>query len=374
MTRLFLFGTLRWPDLLNAVAGQDIPTIPATLPGWQVARASTGDWPLLIPGQQAAEGLLTDPLDPDALGRLNWYEVAFGYVPEVVNVMVDGAEVPAMVYRHNDPGGASGQGWDLDDWIAAHGERTLIASSEILRAEGRLSPDQMMARRGVVHARAHGVVMGRATTRPITVGGGPVLSDVTVEEIRYPYDGFHRVEEWLLDHPRFDGTRSGLIERAISHVTDATTVLPYDPVRDRVLVVEQIRVGAVAKGDPRPWMIEPVAGLIDAGETPESTALRECEEEAGLTLSAADLHFVARYYPSPGGLAQVLHSYVALVDLPDDAGGLHGLEEEAEDIRAHLIPLDDLVAMISTCEAANAPLIVSAQWLALHRERLRLNG
>ncbi|MGB3406226.1 MAG: NUDIX domain-containing protein, partial [Jannaschia sp.] len=321
-----------------------------------------------------ADGFVTEPLDDSARRRLDWYEAAFGYGFERVLVRTDAGPVDADVYREGPGGGGTGQGWDLDAWIERHGERTLLASAEVLRAEGVLMPQEVMARRGVIHARAHGIVMGRATTRPVTVGGGLNAGDVTVQDVRYPYDGFHRVEEWLIDHARFDGSRSGTIQRAVSHVTDAATVLPYDPVRDRVLVVEQIRVGALAKGDPRPWMIEPVAGLIDAGETPEQTALRETEEEAGLSVSAEALHFVARYYPSPGGLAQVLHSYVALADLPDTAAGLGGLDEEAEDLRAHLIPLDDLLAMIATGEAANAPLILSAQWIALQRARLQLNA
>ena len=373
MTRLFVFGTLRWQPLLDAIAGRAVACTPATLDGWRVERAAAGDWPVLVAGGQAA-GLLTEPLDPEARARLDWYEVAFGYGFETIEVETDDGPVTADVYRETGGKGGSGEPWDLDAWVARHGERTLVASAEVLRAEGRLTPAEVQARRPVMHARAQGVVMGRATTRPITVGGTLDAADVHVETIRHPYDGFHRVEEWVIDHARFDGTRSGLLERAISHVTDAVTVLPWDPVRDRVLVVEQIRIGALAKGDPRPWMIEPVAGLIDAGETAASTAVRETEEEAGLTITEADLHFVARYYPTPGGVAQVLHSYVAICALPDDTGGLHGLVSEGEDLRAHILPLDDLVAMIATGEAANAPLIISAQWLALHRERLRLNA
>lgn len=373
MTRLFLFGTLMWPDLLSAVAGRSVSVVPARMQGWRVERASAGDWPVLVSGG-AADGVVTEPLDAEAVARLDWYEVAFGYGVEAVEVQTADGPVTAQVYREELGDGGSGQGWDLDAWIAEHGERTLIASAEVLRARGRLTPAEVMARRKIIHARAHGVVMGRGTTRPITVGGALDAGDVTVREVRHPYDGFHRVEEWVLDHGRFNGGTIGPIDRAISHVTDAATVLPYDPVRNRVLVVEQIRVGALAKNDPRPWMIEPVAGLIDAGETPVSTVLREAEEEAGLTVTEEALRFVARYYPSPGGLAQVVHSYVGLCDLPDDAVGLHGLEDEAEDILAHLIQLDDLMAMIETGEAANAPLILSAQWLALNRTRLRLNG
>lgn len=370
MSRYFLFGTLLWDALLTDVAGAPLDVVPATLDGWSVERAAAGDWPTLVPGGQA-QGVLTPVLDTVLRARLDWYEVAFDMVPEAVTVVGPDGSVAALVYR--EPGGprGSGQPWSLTDWTRAHGPRTRLAAAEVMRGLGQVTGAQIAARRTVIQARAHGMIETAAYTRPATVGCTTPIDTVQVPRVDYPYEGFHRVEEWHLDHPRFDGTRSGVLQRAISHVTNASTVLPYDPLRDRVLVVEQIRAGALAKGDPLPWMLEPVAGLIDAGESPEAAALRETAEEAGLSVGPEALHFVGRYYPSPGGLAQILYSYVALCDLPDGSDGLHGVADENEDIRAHLVPLDDLLAMIPTGEAANAPLILSAQWLALNRARLR---
>ncbi|WP_299646779.1 NUDIX domain-containing protein [uncultured Jannaschia sp.] len=369
MSRYFLFGTLMHDALLTDVVGRVVACEPGTLAGWHVERAAAGDWPVLVQGGQAV-GRLTEPLDAEARTRLDWYESAFGYLPEAVEVAGPDGPAPALVYRAPG-GGGSGEGWSLADWVAAHGARTRLAAAEVMRGLGVVRADEIAARRGMIQARAQGILTARHHRRRVTVGQELTASAVDVAEVRYPYEGFHRVEEWVIDHPRFDGTRSGTIRRAISHVTDAVTVLPYDPVRDRVLLVEQIRMGALAKGDPLPWMLEPVAGLIDAGETPVTAALREMAEEAGVAAAAGDLHFVGRYYPSPGGLAQVLHSYVALADLPDGSGGLHGLAAESEDIRAHLVPADDLIAMVDTGEAANAPLIIAALWLALNRDRLR---
>ena len=245
------------------------------------------------------------------------------------------------------------------------------AAAEILRSHGREAPEAVVARLGPIRARAQAVLDARAHRRPVTVGQEATADDVRIVERRPVFEGFHRLEVFRIDHPRYDGTRSGSVERTISEVADAATVLPYDPARDRVLLIEQVRIGPLAKGDPLPWMLEPVAGLVDGGETPASTALRELEEEAGLTVGAEALHLVARYYPSPGGLAQVLTSYVALCDLPDGAAGAGGLADEHEDIRGHLVTFDALTGMVSSGEAANAPLILSAQWLALHRGRLR---
>lgn len=366
MTRLFLFGTLMWDELRARVAGRTVACAPARLAGRHVARAAAGDWPVLLPGGEA-RGLLTEPLDAETLERLVRYEAVFGHAPEPVEIVGPDGPVEARACRGAEAGAGP---WSLDEWQAAHGARAMLAAEEILRALGREAPEEVARRLAVIRARAQGVIDARAHRRRVTTGQETPAEAVRIVEQVFVFDGFHRVEKWLLDHPRFDGGRSGLIERAISHVTDAATVLPYDPVRGRVLVVEQLRIGALAKGDPLPWLLEPVAGLVDAGETPETTALRELEEEAGLRVQADALHRVARYYPSPGGLAQVLTSFVALCDLPDGAAGLHGLASEHEDIRGHLVSFAELMAMVDSGEAANAPLIVSAQWLALHRDRL----
>jgi len=151
--------------------------------------------------------------------------------------------------------------------------------------------------------------------------------------------------------------------------TDATIVLPYDPVRDRVLLVEQFRVGPLARGDATQWQLEPIAGHIDAGETPRDAALREAQEEAGLTLH--HLEKVAEVYATPGTSTEFYYIFLGLTDLPDDIIGIGGLTSEGEDIRSHLMAFDDLMGFVDRFSAANTPLVLSALWLARHRERLR---
>ena len=178
------------------------------------------------------------------------------------------------------------------------------------------------------------------------------------------------LEEIVARFRRFDGGWSAPAQRVVYRVADAATVLPYDPVRDRVLLIEQVRFGAIGQGDAAPWLLEPVAGMIDAGESAEDTLRREAEEEAGLTLGA--LHFVARYYPSPGGVAQVLHSYLGIADLPDAAGGRAlGHPEEGEDILGHVVSYAEALRLLEAGDMVNAPLILTMQWLAQHRAHLR---
>lgn len=193
--------------------------------------------------------------------------------------------------------------------------------------------------------------------------------DVEVATRAEPYARFFAVEEQDLRFRRFDGQLSQPVNRAAFVSGDAVTVLPYDPGRDRVLLVEQFRFGPHLRGDANPWQLEAIAGRIDAGETPEATAIREAREEAGLEISR--LVPIAGYYPTPGAVTEFLYSYLALVDLPDSAIGTFGLASEAEDIRVHLISFERLMQLCASGEVGNAPTLLSAFWLARERAALR---
>ncbi|QQO45753.1 NUDIX domain-containing protein [Paracoccus sp. MC1862] len=139
--------------------------------------------------------------------------------------------------------------------------------------------------------------------------------------------------------------------------------------RDRVLVVDQFRAGPAARGDGQPWIYEPVAGRIDAGETPESTALREAVEEAGLTLER--LIPAPAFYPSPGVAAEFIYGFIGIAELPDDAATVSGLPSEGEDIRGHVIPRDEFMRMALDGRIVSGPLLILALWLDRRADELR---
>ena len=231
-----------------------------------------------------------------------------------------------------------------------------------------------VAEAGVVRARLGSMAVraasrARAGAAPVALRHDAAPGDVVVARMRLPYGHFFAIEEYDVAWRRFDGTMSETVTRAAFVSGDAVTVLPYDPVRDRVLVVEQFRAGPMARGDAQAWQLEAIAGRVDPGETPEQAARREAEEEAGLRLDL--LEEVARCYPSPGALSEFLYNYVALTDLPDGAAGVFGVAQEAEDIRGHVISFDRLMELVATGEVQNAPLIMTALWLQRERVRLR---
>ncbi|WP_417532097.1 NUDIX domain-containing protein [Marinobacter lipolyticus] len=192
-------------------------------------------------------------------------------------------------------------------------------------------------------------------------------SDVSVEKRETVFQGFFRMDKLWLTHPRFDGRDMPVFTRELFIRGDATCVLPYDPERDEVVLLEQFRLGAMGRAQS-PWLLELVAGMNEEGETPEEVAQREGQEEAGLTFSKLDK--ICEYLVSPGGSTELIHLYCGRIST-ESAGGLFGMEHEHEDIRAHVFSSEEAIAMIQDGRINNAAAIIALQWLQLNRTRIR---
>ncbi|EPC01284.1 hypothetical protein L861_11975 [Litchfieldella anticariensis FP35 = DSM 16096] len=192
-------------------------------------------------------------------------------------------------------------------------------------------------------------------------------ADVERIEDECLYQGFFRLERRRLRHRLFEGGWSHEVVREVHLRHDAVGVLLYDPERDKVVLVEQIRAGAL--DDPEsPWKIEIVAGLIEAGEDPVSVAHREAHEEAGCEIvELIELH---TYYPSPGACNERVTLYCGLVD-SRGLGGVHGLDEEHEDIRVHVLGFLKAWELLESGKLDNAMCLIAFHWLARERASLR---
>jgi ADP-ribose pyrophosphatase len=91
------------------------------------------------------------------------------------------------------------------------------------------------------------------------------------------------LELYRFRHRLFNGEMSGEVRREIFERGHAAVLLPFDPVRDEVVLVEQIRIAAFDTSES-PWLLEMVAGMIEEGESVEDVVRREAVEEAGLTV------------------------------------------------------------------------------------------
>lgn len=182
------------------------------------------------------------------------------------------------------------------------------------------------------------------------------------------YEGFFKVDECRVRHDTYAGEEIE-ISRELFHRGDAVAVLLYDPAKDKIVLIEQFRVGAIS--DDNPWLLETVAGMIEKGESITDVARRECLEEAGLTVHSFEP--VHSFYSSPGGCTEKIHILCALVD-SDAAKGVHGLAHEGEDIRVQVIAYEELHDLMSSGRICAAIPLIALQWLMLNRQRLRIES
>ena len=371
MNSLFLYGTLRHVPLLSAVLGRpasELDIADASLADHEVCAVAGEIFPMIRAGGDGAHGMLLRGLSATDVARLEFYEGGFDYDLQDLTVVAEGQDVEARVF-FPAPGVWQADGpWSLENWAEQYGDWSVFGAIEEMSYFGLRSREEVDRMLPMIQARATAKVNAKKRNFAHSPGG-LAWDDVSDVHMRRPYADYFALEEYDLAFKRYDGSTSEMVRRAVFVATDAMIVLPYDPVRDRVLLVEQFRPGPYARGDRKPWQLEPIAGRVDSHETAEETAHREAREEAGLTLSY--LEEVAHCYASPGCSTEYYDIFVGIADLPDGIDGVSGLEEEAEDIRSFLLSYDELIALVDQMRIVNAPLVLAALWLSRHRERLR---
>lgn len=370
MSTLFFYGSLRHAPLLEIVLGRSAAQIdaqPAILPDHGVYWARGEAFPLIVSeAGSSAPGLLVRNLSAEDLARLSYYEGGFGYGRETVQFQLENGDSVAGEVFFPAPGlWPRGGLWSLEDWEARWGAVSCRAAREVMDYYGRVPASEIAERLPSIRRRAASWLAAQA--RPADPERD-IDRDVEVVAHRHAHLCFYGIEEADLRFRRHDGAMSPVLNRSALMVGQAAVVLPYDPARDCVLLVEQFRAPVYLSGDRAPWIWEPVAGLVDPGETPETTAMRETEEEAGLRLHR--LEKIGEAYSSTGSSGEYIHLFVGIADLTrTTASG--GLASEGEDIRSEIVTFDALMEGIDTQRYRDLPLISTALWLARHRERLR---
>lgn len=190
--------------------------------------------------------------------------------------------------------------------------------------------------------------------------------DVEVLTTRPLYDGFFKMVQYKLKHRLFAGGWSNEVTREMFERGHAVAVLPYDPVTQEFVLIEQFRLGAMATSQS-PWLIEVIAGMIDTGYSPEEVCHKEAREEAGIELQ--HLTKACSYLSSPGGTTERLHIYIAQTDATQ-AEGLHGVEHESEDILVHRIAQKQAKEWLENGRIDNAAAIIALQYFFLNKQQI----
>ena len=373
MINIFLYGTLRHPGLLELVSGKSWSALapePAHLDGYRVVWAEGHSFPLIEKSAgPGCDGLILRGIEGEVLQRLNHYELGFGYDLKEVSVGTASGPETAQVYFPRPGLWRAGAPWSLEDWVREFWPLTRHSAHEVMGYFGVLTGAEVAARYKMILTRAAANLIAENERIPTERRSDMGRDAVELRAEKTDHAGYFLLKTLQFCHRRFDGAMSEEVHREVFIAGEAATVLPYDPQRDRVLLIEQFRMGPYARGDRHPWVLEPIAGRIDGFETAQSTARREAEEEAGLHLDR--LEPIARFYGTPGYSTEMFHSFLGITDLPDSTAGPGGVADEHEDIRSHVLSFDDAMRLIDTGEANNGPLILSLLWLARERGRLR---
>ena len=182
------------------------------------------------------------------------------------------------------------------------------------------------------------------------------------------YKGFFSLFEYRFQYRKFDGSVSEMVSREILERGHAVVLLAYDDKRDEVVLIEQIRIAAIDT-QASPWILELIAGMMDHdNESTEEVARREAMEEAGIVIGQCKP--IISYLASPGGLTEQLHILVGQVD-SSTAKGVHGLAEENEDIKVHVVSREQAYKWVEEGVINNAASIIALQWLQLNHLTLK---
>ncbi|MBJ9260365.1 ADP-ribose diphosphatase [Citrobacter amalonaticus] len=200
-------------------------------------------------------------------------------------------------------------------------------------------------------------------------GNSPVTfakNDVEIIARETLYRGFFSLDLYRFRHRLFNGEMSQEVRREIFERGHAAVLLPFDPERDEVVLVEQVRIAAYDTSET-PWLLEMVAGMIEEGESVEDVARREAVEEAGIEVKRTKP--VLSFLASPGGTSERSSIMVGEVDATT-ANGIHGLADENEDIRVHVVSREQAYRWVEEGKIDNASAVIALQWLQLHYKEL----
>ncbi|MDP5192049.1 ADP-ribose diphosphatase [Rheinheimera baltica] len=193
------------------------------------------------------------------------------------------------------------------------------------------------------------------------------MQDLDVIDKTTVFQGFFRLDRYTLRHKLFAGGWSEPMKREVFERGHAVVVLPYNAQTDELVLIEQFRVGA-ASSSASPWLLEVIAGMIEPGESAEQVAIREAEEEAGLTIN--ELWPMLSYLSSPGGTTERIQLFLGRLTQPVQPG-VFGLAEEHEDIKVHVLSRTDAMQLLAEQKIDNAASVIALQWLALNLNQVK---
>ena len=188
-----------------------------------------------------------------------------------------------------------------------------------------------------------------------------------ITSVKDVFNGFLTLKELQIEADGHDGKKRNF-KWLVMERGNAVTMLGYDPIRDEVVMGNEMRPGVLVAGD-YPYTDNLPAGGIAKGESALETAIREMQEETGLELKDAYVVHPG-LYPSSGGTSEKIAIVFGIIDT-SKAGGVHGLAAEGESIGTIILKSDEFLRRVRSGEINDMKTVVAGYWLAENRDKIR---
>jgi ADP-ribose pyrophosphatase len=187
------------------------------------------------------------------------------------------------------------------------------------------------------------------------------MERVEILSRRRLFDDIFKIDDATIRFERIDGSMSPPVRRLVFERGDSVAAVVFVRDTQTLLLTEQFRFPTHDKGPG--WMLEIIAGIVDAGETPEGALRREIEEEMGYR--AGHVEPVATFYASPGGSSERIWLYYVETSQADRVSAGGGRAVEHEDIRVVTMSRHEAQAALAHGRFADAKTLIGLQWLFL---------
>ncbi len=187
-----------------------------------------------------------------------------------------------------------------------------------------------------------------------------------VKRLTRVYDGFLKIDEALVSHPRHDGGRQTVTRQCMER-GDSVAVLIVDTSAHKVWLTEQFRYPTLAKGPG--WIEEVPAGMLKDEEDFETAATREVAEETGI--KDLTLEHISTFYVSPGGTSERTILYAAFVEqVSPDLAYSRAHQDKDEDIALVDRDIDEFIQAAIRGDINDAKTLIAGLWLNANLHRL----
>ena len=175
------------------------------------------------------------------------------------------------------------------------------------------------------------------------------------------YSGFYSLNKYEFIHQKHDGEWTDKVQREVFSGAHVSTLLPYDPIKKEIVLIQQFRAGVISRYDDD-YLYEIVAGIIEEGENAEETAKRECLEETGCEVKK--ITPIQGYFPAPGSSESYYELFLGEI-ISFDGVRIKGLESENENILVKSFKINEVKEMLKNNQITNGSTLITLQWFFL---------